>query len=217
MRNHFKLFLVATLFGGQAIAGPLMLDDFDANPNDDALGARSSFESSVNDDPFGQGGTTVIDDAFSFGTDLGAMIMNSGIGARQSAYLNYNLDSGPLDLSSNGVISFDFLQVDQDFNIRILLIDELGGKAVASFLQVQAGGPRSVLFDVVNDSDFANLDLSVVEQVEILFNYAVRDDDDQFIHTASLDFVLGSIRAVPAPNALALLGLGGLVAVKRRR
>ncbi|HCT44646.1 MAG TPA: hypothetical protein DF699_05490 [Phycisphaerales bacterium] len=207
MCKQLHAFFLMSLIGGTAIAGPVMLDDFDADPNDDLFGARD-FGSSISDDPFLQGGDTTINTVFSYGDDAGALIMNSGIGAVQTAWLNYGFNSGPVDLSDNGVMAFDFLAVDQDFTIRIVMIGGDGGKAVINQLQVGAGGPQTVEWDILNDSDFADMDLAEVVDLRISIN---------FDHVHSLDFVLGSIRAVPAPSSMALLGLGGLAATRRRR
>ncbi|MFG0298840.1 MAG: PEP-CTERM sorting domain-containing protein [Phycisphaerales bacterium JB047] len=215
MCKQLHAFFLMSLIGGTAIAGPVMLDDFDSDPNDGLFGARN-FSSFIADDPFNQGGSTVIDTAFSYGSDTGAMIMNSGIGVQQEAELAYQLNSGPVDLADTGVLAFDFFAVDQDFSIRIVMIGGDGGKAVIDQLHVGAGGPQTVEFDILNDSDFVNMDISQIIDVRINFNTSFRVGDD-YEHVPSLDFVLGSIRAVPAPSNMALLGLGGLAATRRRR
>lgn len=216
MNTKLNSLLVMAMLSAPAVAGVVVLDDFDSTPNDDAFGARSSFSSFVNDDPFGQGGTTVIDTAFSFDGNNGALIMNSGIGARQEANLSYDAAGVLFDFSSTGTLSFDFIQVDQDFSIRVLLLDELGGKAVAQ-IDVSAGGVQSVEYDILNDSSFQNIDLSRINSADFFFNNAQRNDDDEFIHTASLDFVLTSISAVPSPSGVAVMALGGLAMSRRRR
>lgn len=203
------------LLAAPALAGVIVLDDFDADPNDDALGARD-FSSGISADPFGQGGSAFIDTGFHWGDDAGALIMNSGIGVQQNARLDYDGFSSPLDLSGAGVLAFDFLQVDQDFGIRIVMIGQGGGKAVIDQLHVGAGAQQTVLFDILADSDFTNIDISAITDVEIVFNSSFRDGDD-FVRVASLDFILTGIRAVPTPSAMAFWGLGGLAAARRRR
>lgn len=208
------LFVLATLYG--VAHGDIILDDFDNDPNDGLLGART-LSSVIHDDPFGQGGNTFVDTGFSFGDEAGALIMNSGIGARQRATLRYNQSIDPFDLSDNGILAFDFLQVDQDFDIRIVITADSGGKAVIDQFHISAGGEQTFLFDILNDADFVNLGLSDINDIRIVFNEAVLDNDGGYAHTASLDFVLGGIRAVPSPGSMALLGLGGLMVSRRRR
>lgn len=220
IRNRIScLSLIAIpLCGVAASAGIIVLDDFDADPNDDALGERTSFGSSIIDDPFNQGGNAFIDTVFDSGGDTGALIMNSGVGVQQSAHIRY-FPSSPLDLLSSGntTFEFDFLEVDQDFTIRIVMIGGSGGKAVTSSLFVSAGSNQTVSVDIVNEFDFFSMDLSAVRSVELIFNNTHRNDDGDFVNTPSLDFVLSEFRAVPAPGALAFIGLSGLATLRRRR
>lgn len=217
-RIRYLSFLSLTICG-LANAGPIVLDDYDSDPNDDALGHRATFNGSILADPFNQGGNALLDTAFVHGDDTGAVFMNSGVGVQQRLSMRYNLNQGPLDLLSSGntTLEFDFLEVDQDFTIRIVMIGSFGGKAVTSSLLVEAGSNQTTSVDIVNGFDFFSMDLSSVSSFEVIFNNTHRDDVGDFVNTPSLDFVLTELRAVPTPGVMSILGLGGLAILRRKR
>ncbi len=218
-RNATRLGFVlsATLLTGTASAG-IVIDDFDSDPNDDFFGDRT-FDSYIVNNPFAQSGDSYIDTAFSTGDDDGALFFNAGVGVQQVANLEYDLDNGPVDLltGGNSTIEFDFLEVDQDFLIRIVMHDSFGGKAVTDALAVTAGSNQIVSVNIEDEFDFFSLDLSSIDQVEFVFNTQYQSDTGEFVNTASLDFALSEIRVVPTPGALALLSLGALVGTRRQR
>lgn len=213
MKNILLLTMLGALTGTAAAGGGLtiVLDDFDSTPNDEAGGPRviSSTETA---NPFGQPSDFFVETGFSAGGATGAAIFNSGIGVEQEGQINWDNDGAGLNLDAAalGIVGFelDFLLVDQDFDLQIVLGTNDGGTATIDAM-IAAGGSRTESISL-GDFDFgAGFDAADVDSVTITFNSG---------SVASLDFVVTEFRAVvPAPGAMALLGLGGLVAVRRRR
>jgi len=201
------IFTGIALAAGLAHAGTpssLILDDFDSIGGDDAAGTRLVMSSIF--DPLGQGGEFYVDNTFVSGSDTGALIFNSGFGAQQSGGLDY--EPGSLDLSAYNAIELDFLGADQSFDMWILLSDNGGDTAFGTF-QIDAGGERTEIFEFTHFIALS-FDWSDIDTIEIEFNNGDR--------VSSLDFIATELRAtVPAPSTLAMLGLGGLVATRRRR
>ena len=224
MKQKYVLgtFVLAAVTGlAQAGASTtLILDDFDADPNDDA-GGPGVYSSTMFSDPFSQGGVFNLDTSFDSGSDIGAVFFNSGIGAEQGASISYSNNGAGLDLDGIGLgiegFDIDFLLSDQDFVANIVLTTfDAGGAAVgdASWAVLVSAGASTAHwsftdFQIINgDFDASNID-------DITINFNLADNP-----TASLDFVATEFRAtvaVPAPGSLAMLGLGGLVATRRRR
>lgn len=212
---------VLSAVAGLAQAGAfttLILDDFDADPNDDA-GGPGVYSSTMFSDPFNQGGVFNLDTGFDSGSDIGAVFFNSGIGAEQGASISYSNNGSGLDFDGIGLgiegFEIDFLLADQDFVANIVLTTfDAGGVAVGDArwaVLVSAGASTAhwsfADFIIVNgDFDASNID-------DITINFNLRDNP-----TASLDFVATEFRAVvPTPSSLAMLGLGGLALSRRRR
>ena len=219
-KNRIRyLSFIAFTISSLANAGAIVLDDYDSDPNNDALGHRGAFNGSIISDPFSQGGNVELDTAFASDDDIGAVFMNSGVGVQQRLSIRYDLNQGPLDLLSSGntTLEFDFLEVDQDFTIRIVMLGSFGGKAVTSSLLVEAGSNQTTSVDIINGFDFFALDLSSVTSFEVIFNNTHRDDVGDFVNIPSLDFVLTEMRAVPATSALSLIGLSGFAILRRKR
>ncbi len=212
MPSRFALLLIASATATAAAGNAtLILDDFDADPNDDAGGPRV-LSTTITDNPFGQPSNFEVDTALMIGSDVGAAIFNSGIGVEQEARINWDNNGAglSLDAAALGLIGFelDFAAIDLDFNYLFRMFDG-SGEVVGGTGSFAAGGSRTETI-ALSDFDLTGFDASDVDRVEIAFN--VRGD------TASLDFILPEVRAVvPAPGALALLGLGGLAAIRRRR
>lgn len=216
MRDQIRLFALLGLgaITSAAVAGSptLILDDFDADPNDDAGGPRA-ISTSILSNPFGQTANFDVDTALTFGGDTGAAIFNSGIGVEQEGTIRWDNDGAGLSLDAGalGLTGFelDFALIDQDFDYIIRLGDGSGNTLGASGSWT-AGGARTESLALGDFSSSGSFDTSDVDSVEIVFN--VRGD------TASLDFILTEFRAVvPTPGSFALLGMGGLVAARRRR
>lgn len=219
MNTKMHLMLIASM-AAPALAGGsgLILDDFDADPNDDAGGVRDVFFSTY-DDPFNQGGTFNIDTASSFGSDVGAAILNSGAGAEQQVVLTYDDNGGGLNINSTSLgwvgFEFDFAFVDQDFEavIRLNTFAGSGTTLAQEAFQISANtGDQTVSvlfadFDTVGNA----FDFSDVDSITVTLN-------PNRSGTPALNFILTEFRAtVPTPGSVAMLGLGGLVAMRRRR
>lgn len=215
MKNLLLLTMLGALTGTAAAGGGLtiVLDDFDSDPNDEAGGPRQVSAATVAN-PFGQPSDFFVDTAFNAGGTVGAAIFNSGIGVEQEGRIDWNNNGAGLNLDAAalGIVGFelDFLLVDQDFNLQIFLGTIDGGTATIN-AAIAAGGARTEFISLGDFNINAGFDASDVDSVRFVFNNRAES-------VASLDFVVTEFRAVvPAPGAMALLGLGGLVAVRRRR
>jgi len=197
-------------------AQSIVLDDFDSDPNDEAGGVRE-ITSTVNFNPYGQTSTFDLLTGFSLDDIAGAVVFNSGIGVEHTGMINWDNNGAGLNLDAAGlgVVGFelDFLQIDQMFEVSILLetFDTTGSSASLTRKIGPALAPTTFAFDMGDFSTVGSFDLSDVDSVTITFN-------SESVNTPSLDFILTEFRAtVPSPASVALLGLGGLVAVRRRR
>lgn len=202
------------------LAQGIVLDDFDNTPNDEAGGARE-VSSVINFDPYGQPSSFDVISGFSFGDINGAVVFNSGIGVGQVGTINWdNNDAGlGLDASALEVDGFelDFLQIDQAFEIQIVL-QTFGFNPDGQALLTTVIGPATALTtysfaagDFISNPG-SGFSFDKVDSVSIIFNGGQNT-------AASLDFILTEFRAttIPSPASLGLLGLGGLVATRRRR
>jgi hypothetical protein len=216
MRDQNRLIALLGLaaFAGTAIAGSptLILDDFDADPNDDAGGPRL-LSTSIIANPFGQAANFDIDTGLNIGGDIGAAIFNSGIGVEQEGAILWDNNGAGLSLDAGalGLLGFelDFAAIDQDFNYIFRLTDG-NGEQLSGSGSFAAGGSRTESIGLGDLSSSGSFDASDVDSVQITFN--VRGD------TASLDFILTEFRAVvPSPGAILMLGMGGLLCVRRSR
>jgi hypothetical protein len=121
--RSLEITTVLAVLAPAAVAGPstLILDDFDADPNDDAGGPRE-LSLSTYADPFGQGGSFEVDTGYNFGGDAGAVIFNSGAGAELAGEIIWNNGGNGLNLDTTalGLLGFelDFQFVDQDFECQ---------------------------------------------------------------------------------------------------
>ncbi|MEM9372339.1 MAG: hypothetical protein AAGA55_01730 [Planctomycetota bacterium] len=216
MRDQTRLFAILGLacVAGAAVAGnpTLILDDFDADPNDDAGGPRV-LSTSILGDPFGQGSNFDVDTDLMIDGDQGAAIFNSGIGVAQEGTIRWDNGGAGLSLDAGalGIIGFelDFAAIDQDFSYIFRLTDG-NGETLGASGDFLAGGARTESIALASFESSAAFDVSDVDAVEIIFN--VRGQ------TESLDFALTEFRAVvPTPGSAVLIGVGGLLAMRRRR
>lgn len=219
-KNFCKSAIGLMISAGIANAGvTLVLDDYDSDPNGDALGA-GTLSSIVFNNPFSQGSDFTLDTMLNTGMDVGALVFNSGIGVEQGGSISYNSNGAGLNYNgvANGTQAFelDFAMVDQAFQANIVMTtyDDMGnavGDARWAIL-VNAGTNITATwsfadFIIINgDFDAANID-------DITLNLNLEEGA-----TASLDFVATEFRAVvPAPGAVVLLSLGGLLISRRER
>jgi MYXO-CTERM domain-containing protein len=131
----------------------------------------------------------------------------------ETGSLPFQLGEGlNLDFSGLTSIDFGFTAADLSFEILVTLQTIEGGVPTAtSAASIMVGGSQSPFTSSLMLSEF-DIDLSNINRVGILFNF--NDGGDP---TGSLDFILDGITVVPAPGALALLGLAGLAGTRRRR
>ncbi len=139
-------------------------------------------------------------------------MFNSGIGVSQAGNITWDNNGAGLSLDAVaiGLIGFelDFALIDQDFSYTVRLRDGNDGLLETNGDWL-AGGARTESLAL---ADFAGgvFDASDVDSVSITFNTGG--------NTASLDFILTQFRAVvPTPGSTAMLGLGGLLCLRRRR
>ncbi|RMH25494.1 MAG: hypothetical protein D6692_11085 [Planctomycetota bacterium] len=218
MRHTILLGLLAATTGVATAGSPtLILDDFDADPNDDAGGPRS-LASQVFTDPFGLGGSFFVATASNLDSDIGAAVFASGTGVSQEGSITWDNDGAglALDAASLGIVGFelDFYLVDQAFEGGIVLSSGDGSDAndsAVAFFTVSAGnGLQTISLDLGSLDIGAGFDASNVNLVRLYFN--------QGGETIGLDFAVSEFRAVvPTPGSLALLAFGGLTAIRRRR
>ncbi|HCT44647.1 MAG: hypothetical protein CMJ35_14115 [Phycisphaerae bacterium] len=215
------LALVAITGAAQAgIASALILDDFDSDPNDDA-GGPGVYSTVIFNNPFNQGSDFSLDTMLNSGSDVGALIFNSGIGVEQGASIVYDNAGAGLSLNPGamGLTGFelDFLSVDQGFTMSIELGnngDGPSGLAGIATLEmfVPAGIGQTASFSWGDFIYSPNFDPADVDSITLSFN----PEDGA---TASLDFIASEFRGVivPTPGAVAIMGIGGLLIVSRRR
>jgi len=221
-RVHSVAFLIlgiAACVSHAGIASTVVLDDFESDPNTGLAGA-GVFSSEIFNNPFNQGSSFTLDTLFDSGSDVGAVIFNSGIGVEQGASISYDNDGSGLsmDFASMGVLGFemDFLDVDQGFMMEVGLGNNgdgpsgFGGVAMLAVF-VPAGMNQTANWTLNDFIISPGFDIQDVDSITVSFN--LRDNP-----TASLDFIASEFRlVVPTPGSLALLGIGGLTASRRRR
>jgi hypothetical protein len=143
-----------------------------------------------------------------------------GAGGRQ---IMFNLDQWAGDYISAGVtrVSVDVRNSGNfDLTIRLAFQSFLAGRISTNdsiFLEA-GGGWETVTFDLLNQELIENATsvtgvLGNVQQMRILSAVDPSYRGDPIPSTLDVD----NIRAIPAPGAAALLGLGALAAARRRR
>jgi hypothetical protein len=210
----WNLLAVAGLTAGIANAGVIILDDFDADPNDDAGGPRT-ISSMVLANPFSQPFNAAVDTGVNLPSgDTGAFVFNAGIGVNAKSTIRWDNNGAGLnlDLVALGVtaLELDFEMVDLPFTISFFSDSGNGGTATFSSGVIASLTPQTVSIGIGSLILAGGFDATDVDAVEITFNSGANS-------TASLDFILTEFRAVPTPGSLALLGLGGLAVARRRR
>ncbi|MFT5423518.1 MAG: MYXO-CTERM domain-containing protein [Phycisphaerales bacterium] len=212
-------YVAPLLLAGPLLAQGFSIDDFDSLPNDE-IGGDRQVSGFVGVNPFSQPSSFDVFDTFSFAGINGAAIFNSGIGVEQLGNMSWDNQQAGLDLNlaAMGVVGFelDFLQIDQAFEIEIVL-ESFGFNPDGKARFTTTIGPVTSLttyafsIDDFTSDPASGFSFAKVDSFTINFNLRANP-------TASLDFILTEFRAtVPTPGAAALLGLGGLIATRRRR
>ena len=205
------------LAAGMAQAGTsssIVWDDFDSDPNTE-LGGIAAHSQAIFSDPFSQGGTFALNTGIASTGDIGAIVFSSGIGTDMSASSSYGgAGTTPIwDFTALNADAFeiDFLLVDLDFDLELTLSNADGENATGT-MTVLAGLDQTVSFSLAGLSASSGYDASQISSVNFEFY-------PRLGITTSLDFIATEIRlsTIPAPSSLAMLGLGGLAATRRRR
>lgn len=212
--------LIVSSFVSAAVAGgnpTLILDDFDNEPNDDAGGPRELFTTVLDDGDFGglQRFDVVTDSMFD--GDEGSLVFETGTGVEMQSTIRWdNADAGlGLDAAALGLLGFelDFAVIDQDFDLELTLEDGNGltTSIIRTVLAHNSSDPIRIESFGIGEFDLTGFDATNVASVEFTFNRRSGVVD-------GLDFAALEFRAVvPTPGSIALLGLGGLLAARRRR
>jgi hypothetical protein len=150
----------------------------------------------------------------------------SGFGSLSTAFgvqgvfdLEYGANT-PLDadlestLTATGQFIIDLVSSDMDNSnpqrsvpATITVTSGVGGSEVTASSTISLVGEG---FYALPFGDFAGVDFSDVDRIKISFDQSGAD-------AVAVDFAITQFRAVPAPGAIALMGLGGLAAARRRR
>ncbi|MEM9372341.1 MAG: hypothetical protein AAGA55_01740 [Planctomycetota bacterium] len=220
MNNRLLLAAIASLSApAQAGGNPtLILDDFDANPNDDAGGPRQIMVTSDAPGPFGGDARFELVTDSMFEGDTGSVVYASDPGITGRGTITWNNDGAGLGLDAValGVVGFeiDFVAVDQEFPMRLTLRSSNGGGANTEIRidpSLISDGIQTVSLSLDNLNAFLDFDPTDLDAIELDFNF--RSDT-----TEGLDFVLTQFRAVvPSPGSAALFGIAGVACLRRRR
>lgn len=213
--------LIGAAFAGTAIAGSnptLILDDFDADPNDDAGGPRQILITSDAPGPFGGDARFDLVTGSVFEGDTGAMVYASDPGITGRGTIIWDNDGAGLglDAAALGVIGFelDFVAVDQEFPLRISLRDSSGGFATTEIRidpSLISDGIQTTTIAVADLNSSSGIDLTSLDAIELDFNFRSN-------RAEGLDFVFTQFRAVvPTPGSVALLAVAGVTCGRRRR
>jgi hypothetical protein len=213
--------LIACSFATLATAGAnptLILDDFDADPNDDAGGPRDISLLVDTAGPFGGGARFDLVTTSMFEGDIGAAVFVSDPGVTARGVITWNNGGNglALDAAALGIVGFefDFAAVDQEFPMRIELRDGSGGTGSAEIRIdpiLLSDGIQTASLALASINSFGGLDLTDLSEIQLVFNF--RSD-----RAEGLDFVFTQFRAVvPTPGTAAMLAMGGLLASRRRR
>jgi len=211
-------FIGLILSAGMAQAGAsgsIVWDDFDTDPNT-LLGGAAVHSQTVITDPFSAGGMFSLQTGLvGLDGDLGGMVFTAGPSAVMQGLSTYGDFGGPAiwDMTAMNAsgFEFDFLTADHAFNIEIELSSGVSDNASGT-LHVEEAFDQTLSFSFGDLNVSGAFDLSAVSSVSFRFN--------EFPDTAhALDFVMTEVRltTVPTPGTLAMLGLGGLIATRRRR
>lgn len=146
-------------------------------------------------------------DAPGLSVDMGAgnaSVISLGYGGLDADALN-------LDAASQTDLVFDFATIDLalDLTVTLLTSDGAGGLAgsASTIVDLPAGVNQSFSVSLASLAVSAGFDAADIDAIEIIFN-----DRDRL---ANRDFYLNNIAFIPAPGALALMGLSGLLVARR--
>ena len=140
----------------------------------------------------------------------GVLDFASTVGAAGNLSLIYDAGTGDLgmNMSNETDILIDFSLFDypdgQALDTTITLWD--GTESADLTIALEAAGAQTVAFSLADFNNIGSLDLSSINSIEVLFEGSL-----------ATDFRVTQIYTIPAPGALALLGVAGLAGSRRRR
>jgi len=227
-----KVALPVVAIASGASAGILTIDDYTQGPfsltldagtvvgqQDIAvLGAQRDYAVGAASNPFQSDLTVSVDPdvglVYSAGPGVGgfAAFQYDGSDDVEDDDLPFDPDGGlSIDLSGFDRIDVEFLFLDIPMGVTIELANVGKGGILASSELEQIVGDVAVptVFSFDFDDFVGDVDLTDVNAITITYN-------SQEDAPAARDFVVRSVTIVPAPGALALLGLGALT-IRRRR
>ena len=140
----------------------------------------------------------------------GILDFASTAGAVGNLELFYDGGDGDLDVSLQGEssIMIDFSLFDYpDAAAMPTTVTLSDGSNIAELtINLNAAGAQTVAFDFANFSNIENIDMTSINSIGFAFEGSL-----------ATDFRISNIYTVPAPGAMALLGLAGLAGTRRRR
>ncbi|MFK7765671.1 MAG: PEP-CTERM sorting domain-containing protein [Mariniblastus sp.] len=119
-------------------------------------------------------------------------------------FANFDMTDGGI----NTAFAFDFVSSDAPATISdVLSVTAVsGGTSVTNFVSIPASGNLGVA--TVDFADFTGVDFTSLDEVSIDYNFAT---------APGRDFEIATFSAIPEPTSLAIIGLGGLGVLLRRR
>jgi len=231
MKTHSLAIAAATVVLGVAAHAPaaLVIDTFDSvdAPNPwpielTAVGTTTVNETGIGGSALGGARTTIIEATYidlealdevrvAVAAGAGVLDFASTVGAAGNMSLVYDGGVGNLEQSIAGfsAIEIDFSLFDfpsgSALPTTVTLFD--GANAAELTIELASSGAQTVSFDLASFSGIGSLDPSSLDSIRVDFEGSL-----------GTDFRITEIRAVPAPGALALLGLGlGIAGTRRRR
>lgn len=230
MKTKYLFALSGGLAAASAANAEVVLDNFTGGVLDvsvrDAAGTTASVSSTSPDILGGQRDTSyeiVSNDllgALSLFVNIGvpeefsAFSLEMGPGNASTVSLNYDGGGSGLDFDANGdsieSLRLDFFTIDLPVDVVVELTDGNGTVSSISRDLPASDGLTSFFALAQFEAASPGFDRAEIDGVEITFNTEGEEDIDLALDTLTFDTV------VPAPGTLALLGLGGLIAIRRR-
>lgn len=181
------------------ISGDLNTLDFGAN----LFGDERTFTLSVNASGGGTAQASMLGNAGVLAVDTG-ILAQPGDASLEVQYLDY-ADVDITNGGANSLFAVGVIFIDGEFTFGLALSDDGLSPSPFATVTVDSTGTAAI---PLNDPAFAGVDLTSIDRIWFTASNATRAAD---VAIDNVGFV------VPEPTSLALLGLGGLALVRRRR